>query len=333
MDIGVIGAGPAGLSLALFLKGTKHTVTVYESMKDVGLKPCAWGLINELEGIVHIPKEAVISEIKGFRIFLDNRLVHDIRVKKGLGLIVDKPLFLRIMAQQVDVIYDSPVSKRSGTYLNAKSSKILTHDLFIDARGHYSLSKESTIPALQYLVQRKVDMEVVDFYFYSDMLGYAWSFPDRIGCKVGIGGDKDPQFLRERLKSLIDGRTLMLQGAKVSDYGILEDRLREGKYIGESLGAVFPMTGEGIRPSILSSRIMADSILNGRDFAKEFKKTKLHWAIQAQAKIVKRVKRNPGSLKGLARILTKSDPDLVLRVAIGDFTRADTLRLFGRALI
>ena len=331
MEIAIVGAGPAGLSLAWFLKGTKHNATVYEALDDVGKKPCAWGLISGIESLVPLSKESIISEIKGFRIYLNDKLIHDIRSRQTLGYIINKPLFLRNLAEKVDVKLNSKVVKKDGIYL--VNGEKINADKIVIANGHYELPKDHTIPAIQYLTDYKTDPEVVEFYFYSDLLGYAWVFPDENGSKIGIGGWADISFLKERLNRLVKGKIHMFHGARVSDFGIEENRLNEGIYVGEALGTVYPLTGEGIRPSILSSKIYADSLLEGKDFSKEFKSSKLYFTIQAQAKIIHSVKKGIMSLGGLSRILTKSDPNLVFKIAIGDFSLQDLIKLIGRSIL
>ena len=331
MEIAVIGAGPAGLSLAWFLKGTKYNVTVYEGLPDVGLKPCAWGLISGIEELVPLSKEAIIGEIKGFRVYLDNKLIHDIRTNRKLGYIINKPVFLRNIADKVNVKFNTKIHDKKGEYFTQNGEKIEA-DKIIFANGHYSLPKDVTIPAIQYITDYQIDKEIVEFYFYSDLLGYAWIFPDEKGSKIGIGGWADITFLKERVKKILKGKILKFQGARITDYGIIENRLN-GQYIGEALGTVYPLTGEGIRPSILSAKILADSLIKGKNFEKEFKNSKLYSTIQYQAKVVHGVKKGIMSLKGLSRIITKGDPNLVLKVAIGDFDLFDAIKLFGRAII
>jgi flavin-dependent dehydrogenase len=329
MDIAVVGGGPAGLSFAWLMKGRRnYDVTVYEGLDKVGYKPCAWGLMNGVEDLIPLKKEHIVSEIKGFRIFLDGKIVHDIRGDERLGYIVDKPMMLRDMASQLNVKYKSNVSAKDGKPF--VSSQELKADKVIFANGHYSLPKDRTVPAIQYVTDFRQDPEVVDFYFYSDLLGYAWVFPDREGAKIGIGGYADVNFLQERLKPLVKGRISLFHGARVSDTGVVEDRLN-GNYMGEALGTVYALTGEGIRPSIISAKIMAESILENKDFKKEFKKSKLYNSLKVHAKIVSDSK-GKDKLEGLTKVLMKSDPKLVLKVALGDFNNFDLLKLLGRTI-
>ncbi len=325
----VVGAGPAGLALAWFLKGTKYDVKVYEALDQPGRKPCAWGVMEGVEKMLPISKERIVSEIRGFKIYLNNKLIHDIRTNRTLGYIIDKPSMLRDVAEKVDVSYSSKVVVRDGKYF--VNDKPIDADEVIFASGHYSLPKDFTIPAIQYLTNAKVDMEVVEFYFYSDLLGYAWVFPEQGGAKIGIGGYAPVEALKEKLAPMVNDKPLrLLHGARVSDGGVIDDRLNDS--IGEAAGCVYAMTGEGIRPSILSAKIRADSMLEGKDFPSQFKKSNLYWTLQVHADIVKRVKRGDASLSGFSRVLTKADPELVLKVALGNFGRLDLIKLFGRMI-
>ncbi|MEM3291795.1 MAG: NAD(P)/FAD-dependent oxidoreductase [Saccharolobus sp.] len=331
MRIAIVGAGPAGLSMAYFLKGSKRfEATVYESMPEPGIKPCAWGLITGIEDIIPIPKETIISEIKAFRIYLDNKLIFDIRTNNKLGYIIDKPLFLKRLSENVNTQFNSKVTQKNGKYF--VNDKPLEADKVIIANGHYSVDKSMTIPAIQYITDYEIDKETVEFYFYSGLLGYAWIFPDREGSKIGIGGYAEIPELKERVKGILKGRIKTFHGARVSDHGIIEDRL-DGNYVGEALGAVYAVTGEGIRPSILSSKILADSMINNKDFRKEFKKSKLYFTLNWHARIIKMGReKDLGTIK-LSKALVNNDPQLVLKFAIGDFNTFDLLKLFGRSLI
>ncbi|EWG07862.1 MAG: FAD dependent oxidoreductase [Candidatus Aramenus sulfurataquae] len=328
MQIAVVGGGPAGISLAYFLRGSKHEVTVYEGLSTFGVKPCAWGVLSDIDKVIDVPKESVISEIKGFRVYLDNKLLYEVEKKSKLGYIVDKPLFLKLLAEKVYVRLNAKVVTKDGkAFVNGEELKA---DKVIYANGHYSLPKEYTIPAIQYITDYNIDPEIVEMYFYSDLLGYGWVFPERGGAKIGIGGYADVNFLKERLKTILKGRVKGFQGARVNDYGVVEERLN-GNYVGEALGTVYAVTGEGIRPSIISSKIMAKSILEGKDFRREFTSSQLYSSLKVHARVIAHAKKT-NSVKGLERVLLKADPELVIKFAMGEFSKIDLLKLFGRMI-
>jgi len=245
-----------------------------------------------------------------------------------LGYIINKPLFLKILSENVDVRLNSKVISKEGKILvNGKEAEA---DKVIFANGHYSLPSETTIPAIQYITDYSIDPEIVEMYFYSDLLGYGWVFPEEGGSKIGIGGYATVDFLKEKLKPLVRGKIKGFQGARVNDYGVLEERLN-GEYVGEALGTVYAVTGEGIRPSIISSKILAESLLENKDFKEEFKKSRLYSSLKTHSNVIRSAKKS-NSVKGLERVLLKADPDLVIKFAIGDFTKIDLLKLFGRMI-
>jgi len=330
MRLGIVGGGPAGISLAWFLKGTKIQATVYEGLEDVGKKPCAWGVLKGIESYLELPKEAIYSEIRGFRIFLDNKLVSEVRGRERLGYIVNKPLLLKRLGEKVELRLNSKVvfDREGKLKVNGKVEEV---DRVVVATGHYSLDKGATIPAIQYITDLPFDPEIVDMYFYSDLLGYGWIFPDPNGAKIGVGGYAEIPFLMEKLKGLTRGKIMSFHGARVADNGIIEDRLN-GRYVGEALGAVYAVTGEGIRPSIITSKIMADSLLEGKDFGKEMRRSKIYRTLKVHADVIRRAKAS-NSVKGLERVLLKADPKLVIKFAMGDFGKLDLIKLFGSAII
>jgi flavin-dependent dehydrogenase len=332
MRVAVIGGGPAGLSLAYFLKGyRKFETVIYEGLNSLGEKPCAWGLLRGIENLVPLSKDVIISKIKKFKIYLDNKLITEYSSSHELGYIIDKPLFLSKLAEGLDIKYNSRVICKNNTCFS--NNKKIDFDKIIFANGHYSLSSSDTIPAIQYISDFNQDPEVVEFYFFSNLLGYGWIFPDREGSKIGIGGWASIEYLKALLNSFVKGRISKFHGAKVADTGIIETRFNSEKYIGEALGTVYAITGEGIRPSIISAKIMADSLIYNKSFSSEFKKSKLFWALKIHANIIKTAKSVKDGPRKLSEILLRADPELVLKLAMGDFDISDLIKLFGKVFV
>jgi len=330
--IAIVGGGPAGVSLAYFLKGhKKFEVTVYESLGKLGVKPCAWGLLRGLEDLIVIPKESIITEIKRFRVFLDGNLVHDISYNEKLGYIIDKPLFLEKISEEIYVKYNSKVTIKGNEFII--NGEKIEADKVIIANGHYSLDSRYTIPAIQYITTYNQDPETVDFFFFSNLLGYGWIFPDKEGSKIGVGGWAEVDFLKNLLNKIVKGKILSFHGARVSDTGVIEERVNSGIYVGEALGTVYAITGEGIRPSILSSKIMAEALISQKPFPELFRKSKLYWTLQVHAKVIQIAKRSPNGIKRLSEILLKTDPKLILKLAMGEFDISDLINIFGRVII
>jgi Dehydrogenases (flavoproteins) len=322
----IYGAGPAGASLAYFLRGTKYQTTIIERA-EVGAKPCAWGLIEK--GLpLAIPKEVILTEINRFRIFLDWKMIFDEKWGR-LGYIINKKLFLKRL------IEESGSEVMRSDEKDGESIKVIS-------TGHYS-NINNSIPAIQYIIKNsKVQSEdFVDFYFFSDLIGYAWVFPAYDHVRVGIGGYKDINELKMMLDILLKrrddlrGKIEVFHGARICDSGPLEDKVKDGEniyYLGEALCTVFSLTGEGIRPSIISSKLLYDSLINGKQFKNTFKNSDIYFPLKLQAKLISLSKSGIITMSNLINFLTKTDPREVFKLAIGDFRRRDLIRMGGEIM-
>jgi len=63
------------------------------------------------------------------------------------------------------------------------------------------------------------------------------------------------------------------------------------------LGAVYPITCEGIRPSVASAYALANAIKNGTSFKEEFEKTQIPHQIQLQREALKILAEAPPELR------------------------------------
>ena len=88
--------------------------------------------------------------------------------------------------------------------------------------------------------------------------------------------------------------------------------------MGEEIGAVMPLTGEGIRPGFLSAMALADA-LEGRPLRDALEATGLPLQLRIQAGLLKLLERlTPPARAALWR---RVDADAVARVAAGDVSR------------
>ena len=131
------------------------------------------------------------------------------------------------------------------------------HDLIVDATGvsRYYLGKPSSdllMPAREYLTD-SADHQDFYFHFFEGGKGYYWEFP--LGDHFHIGsGAVDLDVLDSSLRPVphlrVTGRKIRLKP--------LFDQVSNGNVIGigEAIGTVSPITGEGIIPSLKSAEIL-----------------------------------------------------------------------------
>ncbi|AWR96979.1 NAD(P)/FAD-dependent oxidoreductase [Acidianus sulfidivorans JP7] len=280
MRVGIVGAGPAGLTFARFFDDAE----VYEREKYFAVKPCSWVVLSTDE--INFKKEEILFKIKRYRIYLDNKLVHELESDEPFAYIINKRKFLERLAEGINVKFNSYAKIHNNKIISGGNEK--NYDLVIDARGYQALDQSLTVPAIQYETDYHTEDDTLNAYFYSDFIGYGWVFPSESGAKIGIGGNTNFNLLFSRLEKLMHGHKLMKGIARISmsglrDYGI-----------GEAAGAVFPITGEGIRSSVIHARLVAEK--------QDIKKTYLYKIISQQMKIIESAKKSQFPGKEIVKI-------------------------------
>ena len=323
--IHIIGAGPAGASLAYMLRGSTHEVLVYEASFSPGLKACGWAVPAIIERVIPIPKEAILAEIKRVKVFLNGKMLTEVDAKGRWGYILNKPLWLKLLLDASRVELSRRIAEEHIDALIADDNSIV-----VVAMGFYwSRSPRERINAVQYVIGnlRLNDVESVEFWFEQDNIGYFWVFPQSdTTLRIGVGGFKSYRELWSMLDSFVGrrlgactGKKLGAGGAPIVVSGLQEDLLEASSRvyaIGEAVGAVFPLTGEGIRPSIITSSALAKHILGRGAYVEELKKSGLLSAMKAHRKVLEYLKK--ATPKERAEILASLPSDFLIDFAVGD---------------
>uniref|UniRef100_A0A7J3ZJA9 NAD(P)/FAD-dependent oxidoreductase n=1 Tax=Fervidicoccus fontis TaxID=683846 RepID=A0A7J3ZJA9_9CREN len=322
----IIGAGPAGASLAFMLKGTTHEVFVYEASPALGSKACGWAVPAIVERVTFIPKEAILTEIRRVRVFLNGRELTEIETKSKWGYVLNKPLWLKILLEASRVELSRRITEEQIGYLTTNSDV----DIVVIATGFYwSRSPRERINAVQYVIGnlKLSDVESVEFWFEQDNIGYYWVFPQGdTSLRIGVGGFKSYRELWSMLDSFVKkrlgactGRKLGAGGAPIIVSGIQESLLEVSNRVyatGEAVGAVFPLTGEGIRPSIITSSALAKHIIGGRAYVEELRKSGLLNAMKAHKRVLEYLRKATPKERG--EVLASLPSDFLVDFAVGD---------------
>lgn len=271
MRIAVIGAGVAGSYLIPTLS-EEHKVTGFEMQKkDEFTAVCAWltckhemkKLINPLglsfeDYILYEGKEMLIKVGNGFA---------SIKVD---GLVTyDKSLIEKDLVKGYDVKF--------GTIVKSMDS-LKGFDLIIDSTGFHRplLGKPSSnffVPTVEYKV-RYSNPPFNDFVIipFSNLSGYLWYFPLGDGyVHVGAGDyyRRHNRFLADFLKKHKPDRFLKKMGRPIRmSPPSMSTPIVNGKVVGvgESIGTVYPVVGEGIIPSLQCAKLLADNMYNIRSY-------------------------------------------------------------------
>lgn len=264
MRIAIVGAGVAGAYLANILP-KEYKVDIYEMKeKEKWWTVCAWGT-----------SEPFISELvrkAGFK--FEDYVLHrgrsmvvkindeELRIKL-IGLVTyDKHKLTEDMLEGHNVFWGKQIKSRE---------QLSDYDIVVDSTGfHRSLlpkiKDDISIPSVEYQVKSE-NLPYDDFVIkpYPGLTGYWWYFP--LGNKTAHVGAGDyygkyrgelENFIREYRCEVIRkiGRPV-----RVSPPSKCLPFYTNGVVgVGESIGTVYPLLGEGIIPSMQCASIFAENI-------------------------------------------------------------------------
>ncbi|MEM3398491.1 MAG: NAD(P)/FAD-dependent oxidoreductase [Nitrososphaerota archaeon] len=264
MRIAVVGVGVAGSYLLSRLRD-QYRVDGYEMLARSRYFPiCAWGTsrnmmknfankvgLNFEEYILHTGKELIVDL---------GRELHHIKLR-GLCTF-DKKRFEEDLLEDCEVRFGSRITSMPDGY-----------DLVIDSTGFNrsllpKVKNDYFIPTVEYRVKFS-NPPFDDFYIkpFRELSGYLWYFP--LGGNlyhVGAGDyfKRHSRTVDEFVKKY-GGEVLMKIGRPVRITPPLYCQpiyMEKIVGVGESIGTVFPMLGEGIIPSLYSAEALVENLYN-----------------------------------------------------------------------
>jgi len=264
--VAIAGGGVAGSYLATLLDGHAD-VTVFERQKKEKFRSiCAWAtskyemrryaskaglsfdeyILHEgREMLVQLPEEIMSIKLKGLCTF-------------------DKKRFILDLHRRLKIVYAADARRLAQS----------EYDLIVDATGFHRvllprIRRDYFIPTTEYLVRFR-DPPFNDFYlkpFYK-LAGYLWYFPLEKGyAYVGAGDYLNRQ--RPELDAFIKsyrGEVVEIVGRPVRIASPAQcEPIWTGRIVGvgECIGAVHPVTGEGIIPAIECANILSETLEQG----------------------------------------------------------------------
>jgi len=270
--IAVVGAGVAGSYLGNRLHSASHDVEVFEAATQVDHWPvCAWGASRHmLEEFSHNSG----LDFSKYTLHTGQRLRMDLPAGKQeylelKGLVTyDKKRWEEDLLKGVKVHF--------GVRCSSSSTDFQRFDYIIDCTGvHRSLLPRSkqdfVIPAYEFLVKNIYYQNEFYVIGYKRARGYFWFFPLGDGMAYVGAGDIDRKYFgvseffeqnpcAKVIKKV--GRPIRLAPPKrmlpFSHHNVIG--------VGESIGCVFPMLGEGIIPSLICCEIFLDNLKESAKF-------------------------------------------------------------------
>lgn len=272
MNIAVVGAGVAGCYLSKMLHEKGHDVQVFESSQlDNHWPVCAWGasknmlqVFSEKAGLDF--DKYILHNGKVLKMYLPHDNVEYLELK---GLVTyDKKKWENDLLRGIEVSY--------GTRVTQNNFPASDYDYVLDCTGYHRTllprsKNDFVIPAYEYLVENVNDLDEFYVIGYKGARGYFWYFPldDKRGY-VGAG-DIDRKYLgiKEFFEDNPSARIIRKIGRPIRLSPPINMKpffKRNVIGVGESIGCVFPMLGEGIIPSLLCSDIFLEVLDEGPEF-------------------------------------------------------------------
>lgn len=264
MNFAIAGAGVAGSYLGNMLQKRGHNVEIFEaSKKEYHWPVCAWGASRHM--LEKFSKQAgldfanyIFHVGKKLKIELPNNNEEVLDLK---GLVTyNKYGWEADLLKNVKVTY--------GTKINRETFAFSKYDYVIDCTGlHRSLLPKSgedfLIPAYEYLLDNVSGADGFKVIGYKGAKGYFWYFPLDGGRAYMGAGDIEKKyygidaFFKQHPEAKVIkkiGRPIRLSPSKRME------PFFDGNVIGvgESIGCVFPMLGEGIIPTLICCDIFLD---------------------------------------------------------------------------
>ena len=288
--ISIIGAGPAGNYLAYLLAKNNFDVCVFEEHKTVGLPVQCTGITTSYLGkLIELKKDFVVNRINKARIFAPNNRFIDVKLNNNI--ILDRARFDKYLMEKAKkagakfflshrfLSYKGNIIKVQD--IKANMIKDIKTDYLVGADGPLSdvaksvdlKNKKDFLIGIQARV-RLNNQNIVEFYPFIEE--YAWVVPEsKDVVRIGLATRKNPKkeldkFLIKRLKKydVID-----MQAGLIPIYNPKIKTQKDNVFIlGDAAKMVKATTGGGIIQGLIAARALADSIINKKDYNKEWKK-------------------------------------------------------------
>ncbi|WP_292319781.1 NAD(P)-binding protein [Caldisphaera sp.] len=331
-EYSIIGSGPAGAAAAYMLSKNGYKVKVYEANKRLAMKPCGLGVPSVKDLPIKIQKQYIVQTINGVTMYVDDVIVLD---KENFleGYILDKENFLEslIIESGSELIKNSGFNPLKNSIKENGNIKEINSAIIAGGFAFYSGEK---INAIQTIVSSKSleGLKKLIIFFDTDIVGYYWIFPAGDEIEVGVGGYRNVEELTKLLNKFIENNEYLrgskvispIKGAEIAVGGVNLDFDYKFPKIGEAAGFVLPLTGEGIRPSLISGFEIANAMINGYDIKNHLSKLKITNSIKIQRKILERVKSMDRERR--KELLSSMPAEVHAEVALGGMSKLKIIK-------
>jgi len=278
VKIVIIGGGPAG-STAARLLAPYFDVTLIHNNPDFD-KPCGGGVKTKVFDEFDLPKDLIIHSLDHVVMRYKNSKIDLDLQGENLSIVKRKEFdkALRSLAENegAKVYYGRFKSlKNNKAYVKISNELIpFEYDILIAADGVNSTVRKSlNLPKIPSTITHyaKTDgyrVDTCEFFFDFDIGGeyYAWAFPHGELTHIGTVSRKNFENLCRHLDLLLKPK-----GYNIPTWQKDLTLQKENVYfVGDAAGQVMPLSFEGIYYAMHSAKILAESIIEQKDYKKQW---------------------------------------------------------------
>jgi hypothetical protein len=314
LKIAIAGAGLTGAYLYRFLHNRGHEIDVFDRDPGTGcgISPCAWGTSR---GFVELVNASGLDPAKYFLRHFDYVVMDELRIPADLATF-DKPELIKDLLQGVKIKY-VPLDVRN-------------YERIIDATGVSraylpTIQDDILLPCVQWRVRTDA---LLENRIRLGGIGYAWCFPlanheFHVGCGSLIS---NPRKIMEELgwfeknasRTIICTCTgkIRLTGPQYSQPFVIDERESAVWGVGEAIGCVAPLAGDGVIPGMRSVQILMQWWDDPKGYTEAILK-EFNW-MKDERKVIDKLRGNgPLGMKE-AWVLRKNSKRMGMKVGLRD---------------
>jgi geranylgeranyl reductase family protein len=281
-DVVVVGAGPAGLTVANTLADRGYDVAVLEEHEHIGFPVHCTGLLGmEAFEELDLPRSTILSTIRSARFHTSTGLGFTVRDQRLEAAVVDRAAFDRALAERAQragavIRLGARVQRleRASDHVRAElpqKQAVKARAAVLACGAHYRLNRMLDLgmpPHFSRSAQTETALrhdDSIDLYVGRQLApgGFGWIVPFRRGetsfARIGLMCDDAPgrfESFAERLGVPQERRSVRLKMVPLAPVKrVVADRVLA---VGDAAGFVKPTTGGGIYYGLLSGRIAGD---------------------------------------------------------------------------
>ena len=311
MKVAVVGAGMTGAYLYRLLDKKRHSIDLFDRKPQTscGIKPCAWGTSNGFSELVKAsgldPSDYILKKT-------DHVIIDGLKIAAAL-MTIDKGRLIGDLLAGADVSDGQPEAAR--------------YDRIIDATGVARsllppVQDDIILHCAQWRVERSAPLEN---RVQLGKIGYGWSFPllpreYHIGCGSLIA---DPDMVMEEIGWLGDGKgntrcacqgTIRLTGPCHSQPFVAVHGPTEVWGVGEAIGCVAPLAGDGILSGMRSAQLLLEYWNDSSGYTAAILK-EFRW-MEDERRIIEKLRRSKPLGISDARVLKRNARRMEMQVGL-----------------